>query len=92
MTAPVRTRFTGEAALAPCGKDRFIRLRSPDIYPIAGTVKKTRFAEAMEHAAYQTKVTDLDVIVERMQRVDKGFPGAFTAFLWGAWPSRGNQH
>jgi hypothetical protein len=27
------------------GKDRFIGLHSPDIYPVAGTVKKTRFAE-----------------------------------------------
>ncbi|HLG08374.1 MAG TPA: hypothetical protein VI409_06865 [Gaiellaceae bacterium] len=64
------------------GKDRFIGLRSPDIYPVAGTVKKTRFAEAMERAPYQTKVTDLDVVVERMQQVDEGFLGTFTAFLW----------
>lgn len=45
-------------------------------------LKKTRFAEAMERAPYQTKVTDLDVIVERMQQVDEGFLGTFTAFLW----------
>lgn len=60
---------------------RSVGLKSPDIYPASGE-KRSRFADVMERAPYQTKVTDLDVIVERMQDVDEGFLGTFTTFLW----------
>lgn len=42
---------------------RVIGLRSPEVYPANGE-KRTRFADVMERAPYQTKVTELDVIIE----------------------------
>jgi hypothetical protein len=60
---------------------RHLGLRSPDVYPSGGD-KRSRFAGVMERAPYQTKVTDLDVIVERMREVDEGFLGTVTVFVW----------
>jgi hypothetical protein len=62
------------------GDARFIGMRSPEIYPTSGT-KRSRFASVMQRAPYQTKITELEVVVERMQTVDEGFLGTFTAFL-----------
>jgi hypothetical protein len=70
------------------GADRYLALRSPDVYPsgVAAT-PPTRFLQVMKRAPYETGLTDLDTVIERMKTVDSGILGSFTCFLW----ERGRQ-
>jgi hypothetical protein len=74
-----------ETILAEFGP-RVAKLRSPDVYP-GGRGERKGFLGVMRRAAYETGMTDLATIVERMREVDEGTLGALQVFLW----ERGRQ-
>jgi hypothetical protein len=57
-------------------------MRSPDVYP-SGTAERPRtgFLSVLRRAPYETVITDLDTIVERMND-DAGILGSCTLTLW----------
>jgi len=61
---------------------RLSGMRSPDVYP-SGTAERpsTGFLSVLRRAPYETALTDLDTIVERMDD-DAGILGSCTLTLW----------
>ena len=57
-------------------------MRSPDVYP-SGTAERpsTGFLAVLRRAPYETAITDLDTIIERMND-DAGILGSCTLTLW----------
>jgi hypothetical protein len=69
-----------EAILGKFGY-RLQTLKSPDVYAGGGS-DKAGFLKVLKRAAYETGMTDLETIADRMQNVDRGTLGALQLFLW----------
>jgi hypothetical protein len=69
-----------EAILSKFGH-RLQTLKSPDVYA-GGDSGKEGFLKVLKRAAYETGMTDLETIADRMQNIDRGTLGALQLFLW----------